>query len=69
MNEKHIEKFKKELESRFENVHDHTEKYDYMEAVEHTLSFLKVNDEKLNEMLTKVNKQIDLEYEAEYGNI
>src|SRR6185312_13217206 len=37
MNEMDINKFKVELENRFDNAHDHTEKYDYLEAVAHNL--------------------------------
>lgn len=67
MNETTINKFKAELENRFNDAHDHTEKYDYLEAVKHTLNFLNINDEQLDQMLYELHEQARKEHKAEYG--
>lgn len=67
MNETKIGNFKMELENRFNEAHDHTEKYDYLEAVKHTLNFLNVHNEELDQMLYGLHEKVSAEHKAEYG--
>lgn len=66
MNEMDINKFKVEIKNRLDNAESHSEKYDYLEAIEHTLSFLKVDNEQLNQALHELKEQAEKEHYAEY---
>lgn len=67
MNEMNISKFKTELENRLDKAESHTEKYDYLEAVKHTLTFLNVENEHLDQMLYELQEQAEKEHKVEYG--